>query len=155
MSKGRREKPKYGLPASEWVALFRKAGVQLDALESAKSHHARATLLGNFLAMNLGREVPIEVDGRMGTACLRSVDAGKRQRRYFFEVRWDGEPPADPGLDRDLGGTHAQSRNGFPIERPRGGAGRREKHRKAERTARPTVAPSPDRNGSGNNEEWS
>src|SRR5689334_10814994 len=93
-----------GLIPSEWEDLFRKAGIQVDALDAAKSHRARATLLGNFLAQNLDREVPIEVDGRPGMARLRVADAGKRQRRYYFEIRWETGTPPDPRADPETDG---------------------------------------------------
>jgi hypothetical protein len=55
--------------------------------------------MGNFLARNLEREVPIEVEGRAGTARLNAAAARGRQRRYYFEVRWDGEAHTAPATE--------------------------------------------------------
>ena len=78
-----------GVPAGNWEALFKKAGVETDRLDAAKSEKARTTILGNFLAQNVGREVPIEVKGRTGKATLRMNVGRGRQKHYHFEIRWD------------------------------------------------------------------
>jgi hypothetical protein len=145
-----------GLTPGEWEDLFRRAGVQTDALDGNKSHRSRATLLGNFLARNLDREIAIEVDGRTGTARLRAADAGKRQRRYYFEVTWDGTGPAVNTPGRGPGGGRSASTSEGATEPPR-----RRKHRKTRRAdrAEPAAAgvevPPPGQNGEGNAEDWS
>jgi hypothetical protein len=90
-----------GAPASKWESLFKGAGIETERLDAAKSEKARTTILGNFLAQNVGREVPIEVKGRTGMATLRmNVGRGKR-KQYWFEVRWDGAGDASPDITKD------------------------------------------------------
>ncbi len=84
-----------GLIPSRWEPHFRKAGIQAEEINGARSAQAKATLLGNFLAKNQGREVPIQVGDRSGRARLRASEG--RPRRYFFEIAWDGPAPAKPG----------------------------------------------------------
>jgi hypothetical protein len=83
-----------GRVPGQWEECFRKAGVQVDTLDGAKSKKSRETSIGRFLGRNLEREVPIEVDGQPGRARLRCVDAGRRQRRYFFEILLKQAEPA-------------------------------------------------------------
>jgi hypothetical protein len=89
----RGERP--GRAPHQWEEYFRKAGVQVEALDAAKSGQARATILGNFLSQNQGREVSITIGGRTGRARLCVEEGGKRQRRYHFHVAWDEAPPPD------------------------------------------------------------
>ncbi len=96
-----------GLLSGEWEPLFRKAGIQGPALEAARSSQAKATLIGNFLSTNLGREVPVQVQTCTGRARLVAFDAGQRQKRYAFEMAWVGPHPSSRGG------------NGPPAERPR------------------------------------
>jgi hypothetical protein len=84
-----------GRTPNQWEQYFRRAGIQVEALDAARSGQARATILGNFLSQNQGRDVPIQVGGRSGTARLRVEEGGKRQRRYHFQVAWDEAPPPD------------------------------------------------------------
>jgi hypothetical protein len=142
-----------GLLPGQWEDLFRKADVQVEALDAAKSRQARATLLGNFLVRNLDREVPIEVKGRQGKARLRAVAVGRRQKRYFFEVRWEADGPADPATRP---GPNDQS--GAPNQRPPDEpVGRRPGPQEPTRELVDAAAssPPPDRNGGGNQEDWS
>ena len=91
--------PVLGLPAAEWLSSFRSAKVEIERLDAAKSARSRATIIGNFLARMLDREVPIEVDGRAGKATLRKSTGRARAKLYFFEVAFDDggsdEPPSD------------------------------------------------------------
>ena len=61
---------KNGLPAGKWESLFKKVGIEKEKLETTKSEAARRTIIGNFLSQNVGREVPIEINGRTGKATL-------------------------------------------------------------------------------------
>jgi hypothetical protein len=86
----RNQKPaSTGLPAGEWLSVFRSAKVETERLEAAKSTQGRATIIGNFLARMVGREVPIEVDGRSGKAALRKTQGRARKQLYYFEVVLD------------------------------------------------------------------
>jgi hypothetical protein len=85
-----------GSPASKWEALFKKVGVETDRLDAARSEKARMTILGNFLAQNVGREVPIEVKGRTGKATLRMNVGRGRQKHYHFEIVWDEPSTREP-----------------------------------------------------------
>ena len=98
-----RPKSTRGLSPSEWEPLFRAAGILVPDPSIATSQRARDTVLGSFLAKNLNREVPVEVDGMQGRARLRVADAGQRRRRYFFEITLDdsAEPPPQPESDPD------------------------------------------------------
>jgi hypothetical protein len=79
----------------QWQEYFRRAGILVEVLDAAKSGQARATILGNFLSQNQGREVPITIGGRTGRARLCVEEGGKRQRRYYFQIAWDEAPPPD------------------------------------------------------------
>jgi hypothetical protein len=87
-----------GLPASEWLNIFRAAKVEVERLDAAKGEQGRATVIGNFLARMVNREVRIQVDGRTGKATLRSVPGRSRQVRYYFEIAWDED---QHGADAD------------------------------------------------------
>jgi len=152
--KASKHEAEFGLSPSKWEDMFRRAKVQVEALDAARSERARATLLGSFLSQNIGREVPIEVKGRTGKARLLAVDAGKKQRRYWFEITWDEEQPADvrqePVPDAE------------PITPTRNGAAdppaRRPRPREAsvdQPAASGTIATDPGASGTGNEEDWS
>jgi len=87
--KGKREKAER--PAAGWKDYFVKAGVATDNLTSAKSERGTSTVIGKFLAPLVGREVPVEVEGRRGMArlCIRS--GRSRTKEYYFEVTWERE----------------------------------------------------------------
>ena len=87
--------------ASKWESLFKKAGIETERLDAAKSEKARTTILGNFLAQNVGREVPIEHKGITGKATLRMEVGRGKQKQYWFEVRWDGADGASPDMTKD------------------------------------------------------
>jgi hypothetical protein len=78
-----------GLSATDWGPLFRKAGVEIEKLDAAKSKQATATLLGSWLARNADREVAITVGDRTGKARLRIRKGRSKQKFYVFEVNWD------------------------------------------------------------------
>jgi hypothetical protein len=84
-----------GLPAGEWLNIFRGAKVEAERLDAAKSAQGRATILGNFLARMVDREVPIEVDGRTGKATLRTAPGRGGKKLYWFDVAFDGDWPGD------------------------------------------------------------
>ena len=152
--KASKHEAEFGLSPSKWEDMFRRAKVQVEALDAAKSERARATLLGSFLSQNIGREVPIEVKGRTGKARLLAVDAGKKQRRYWFEITWDEERPADvrqePVPDTK---PITPTRNGAaepPALRPQ------PKEASVDQPAASgTIATDPGASGAGNEEDWS
>ena len=151
--KASKHEAEFGLFPSEWEDLFRRAKVQVEALDAARSERARATLLGSFLSQNIGREVPIEVKGRTGKARLLAVDAGKKQRRYWFEITWDEEQPADvrqePVPDAE---PITPTRNGAadpPARRPRA------EGRANQPVSAAASRPRPGASGAGNEEDWS
>ena len=78
-----------GLPASEMENVFRRAGILIESLNAAKSTQAKSTRLGTFLSQNVGRSVPVEINGRTGTATLRCIQRRSKSKRYLFEIRWD------------------------------------------------------------------
>ncbi len=147
----------HGILPSEWEELFRTTGVQFDALDQAKSQRARATRLGTFLAKNLGRVVPVEIGGRPAKAKLCASAAGKRQKRYYFQIQWEDEPrtgvsdhdpdPPDGQPESHPCGSSSQSRRRVKAAR---------KKTKGQKTPKPktrTVASA--RPSSGNTEDWS
>ena len=95
---------KPGRTPNQWEEYFRRARVQVEALDATKSDQGRATILGRFLAQNQGREVPISVGGRPGKARLCVEPGGKRQRLYSFQITWDEAPPpgTPPPAEVDL-----------------------------------------------------
>ena len=58
--------PNPGVPASEWSAYFKNAGLLQEPLALAMDGKPRFTAIGKFLSRNVGQEVPIEVTGRTG-----------------------------------------------------------------------------------------
>jgi hypothetical protein len=103
---------KGGLPARDWEPLFRKVGVERDRLDVAKSERGKTTILGNFLAQNVDREVPIAVNGRTGKATLRMKKGRSNTKQYYFEIVWDepdGKGPSSPdGTGGATGGAAHQ-----------------------------------------------
>ena len=85
--------------ARDWEPLLKQAKVDLPALANARSKRARATLIGGYLRRFLGRSVPIEAGGRLGTACLRDVPLRSNQRGYYFEVTWSASDIPDCDLE--------------------------------------------------------
>jgi hypothetical protein len=153
LMKASKHEAEFGLSPSKWEDMFRRAKVQVEALDAARSERARATLLGNFLSQNLGREVPIEVKGRTGKARLLAVNAGKKMRRYWFELTWDEEQPADvrqePVPDAE---PITPTRNGAadpPARRPQA------EGRANQPVSAAASRPRPGASGAGNEEDWS
>ena len=85
-----------GLPPGQWEGHFRTAGVLVEELDGARSAQARATILGNFLSQNQGREVPIQVGDRSGRARLCVAGGDGKPRRYYFAIAWDDTRESDP-----------------------------------------------------------
>jgi hypothetical protein len=91
-----------GLSATDWEPLFRKAGVEVEKLDSKKSKHAKATIIGNWLARNADREVAVTIGKRTGKARLRILDGRSKRRCYVFEIHWDEPEEAESQDDPDL-----------------------------------------------------
>jgi hypothetical protein len=85
------------LAPHQWEKYFRAAHVRVEELEACKSSRAKAIKIGQLLAPNVGREIPIEVDGRAGKAVLRVQEGRSKERRYFFEVFWDSPEAGETG----------------------------------------------------------
>ncbi len=83
-----------GLVAGEWESRFVVSGVRLQALAASRSGQGRATVIGKFLGVNLGRRVRIMHRGRLADARLCRVDGHHNRRAYYFEVDWAPEEPA-------------------------------------------------------------
>jgi hypothetical protein len=143
--------PPIGLAAAEWLNVFRGAKVETERLDSANSARSRATIIGNFLARMVDRQVSIEVEGRTGRARLRSATGRSRAKLYYFEVAFDDQIQLD---DRSL-------------TEPRPAPGRKTKTTSARRSGTESKSPEPefrespiDRSparglvGNGNDEAW-
>ena len=85
-----------GLPPAKWQDHFRTARVLVEELDGARSAQARATILGNFLSQNQGREVPIKAGDRSGRARLCVAGGDGKPRRYYFAIAWDKTLESDP-----------------------------------------------------------
>jgi hypothetical protein len=91
------------LPAKDWERFFRQAGLLTDKPNSPMSRQACSIKIGLFLSPMVGREVPVEVNGRTGRATLRMKDVGRAKGKlYYLEVVWDDSvaaatPPARKG----------------------------------------------------------
>jgi hypothetical protein len=77
-----------GAPAKDWVPVFVKAGVMAEVFEKG-SRSSKGTKIGKFFSPFIGREVPIEPDGRVGRAVLHVENGRSRERRYYFAVSWE------------------------------------------------------------------
>jgi hypothetical protein len=146
-----------GLAPGKWEDQFRTARVLVEELDGARSAQARATILGNFLSQNQGREVPIQLGDRSGRARLCLTAGDGKPRRYYFAVVWDKSSNTDPSdtssatrpaaLDDGLGRDPAQepeASSSVPPASPRDGV-----------PARPRrVQIPPDREAEANQEDW-
>lgn len=141
-----------GLPASKWESLFKKVGIEGERLEAAKSERAKTTIIGNFLAQNVDRQVPIEVNGRAGKVTLRMKLGRAKKKHYYFEVTWDGATNTASTQDTN---HKARAKSGNKAVRPKPGktkgreAGKKGKKRgllKPQQKSRGTAA--------GNDEAW-
>ncbi len=141
--------PVLGLPAAEWLSSFRSAKVEIERLDAAKSARSRATIIGNFLARMLDREVPIEVDGRAGKATLRKSTGRARAKLYFFEVAFDDGGSDEPPSDGFPGGGDTRVASGKRVRKPQKLAADAES-RESPLDRRPTRTMVP----TGNDEAW-
>jgi hypothetical protein len=106
MSKNRQR----GCTPKDWEPVFAKAGVLVEELAATKSSRGRATKIGQFFGPLLGREVPIQVKGRTGKAVLRVDEGRAKERRYVFEISWDGVATYDtPSGDASSEKVHIES----------------------------------------------
>jgi hypothetical protein len=112
-----------GMTAGKLEDLFKHAGIPADELDHAKSSRAKSTRIGAFLNRHLDREVPIELEGRTGTAILRRREARSNQKRYYFEVQWDSEDasPAEQVGSAGLSPPSSTSPLTTPPKRPPSG----------------------------------
>ena len=80
-----------GLKAAGWEPAFRKAGILDEEFERSKGARPRATRIGAFLSQNVGRAVPIDVNGQSGTATLRVRSERSNSKVYFFQFTKDAD----------------------------------------------------------------
>jgi hypothetical protein len=81
-----------GSTASEWVGIFRAANVEKEKLIATASDRGRSTVVGNWLAKNVGRHADVEADGRLLRAEVRSRKAARgRGTLYWLELTELGE----------------------------------------------------------------
>lgn len=84
-----KKSPQHGRPAGDWGDVFLKAGVRTEELARSMSSRATAIRIGQFFAPLVGREVPIQVNGRAAKAVLRVQNGRANEKRYYFQVSWD------------------------------------------------------------------
>ena len=133
-----------GLPAGEFEKIFLKAYVLTDALSNAKSAKSKATKIGNFLTSKVGREVPINVNGRTGKATLCMRQGRARQKVYFFEVLWDS-----PNTDAEVITTQTNTPLDDGVDAPAAGEATADDAARGDATVSQH-----DSEGSGNAEAW-
>lgn len=102
------------LPAADWEPYLKKAKVRVSELEACKSERAKAIRIGKFLGPMVGRRVPIQHQGRTGTAELRLVEGRGREKRYGFVIRWDCDVASEDKKNRSA----TQNRNTRPPSPP-------------------------------------
>jgi hypothetical protein len=90
------------LSPKDWEDFFRKAKVRVEELEACKSKQSKAIKIGRFLTPNVGREVPIQVNGCAGKAVLRAEEGRSKEKRYYFVVTWDAKAAAASAGDTKL-----------------------------------------------------
>ena len=98
-----------GLSASDWEQLFRRAGIEVEKLDAAKSKRAKVTILGNWLARNADREVAITVGDRTGKARLLIREGRSKKKCYVFEVHWDVVDGDEARRDLEARGLEGES----------------------------------------------
>lgn len=138
-----------GLAATDWLNAFRGARVESERLEAAKSARSRATIIGNFLARMVDREVPIEAEGRTATARLRSATGRARTKLYYFQIRFDDQSETEDGSGKLA--RPRQSKNSAPGTRQGKATSSpmaESRENPVDRQARPGLAPK------GNDETW-
>jgi hypothetical protein len=144
------EELKVGLPAAEFEQIFRKADVLTPGLDSAKSASAKAIRIGKFLAPNIGREVPISVNGHTGTAKLCMTQSRAKQKLYYFDVRWSD---ADVGAASAAATAPVELKDGLDTSGS-GNTGAGGDATDSGATAGPEGNRQEEDAGSGNEEEW-
>jgi len=89
--------PDRALPAAKWLPILDAAGLTPQSLADAKTPHARAIKLGQWLSAKVGRELRVCIRGRNGKAVLRVIGARANEKRYYVEITWDrAQKPAPP-----------------------------------------------------------
>jgi hypothetical protein len=112
-----------GLPPGQWEGHFRTAGVLIEELDGVRSAQARATILGNFLSQNQGREVTLKAGDRWGRARLCVAGGDGKPRRYYFAIAWDDDSNTDPSdISSATGPTALDDGLGHPVTVERGAA---------------------------------
>jgi len=86
--------PEPALPAMQWLPILDAAGLTPPTLGDAKTPHARAIKLGQWLSAKVGREIPVCFRDRNGKAVLRVIGVRANEKRYYFEITWDDPTPA-------------------------------------------------------------
>jgi hypothetical protein len=71
------------------VPILVAAGLSPPGIDDAKTPHAKAIKLGQWLGAKVGREIPVCVRGRNGKAVLRVVKGRSRETQYYIEVTWE------------------------------------------------------------------
>ena len=98
---GATPKPDRALPAAKWIPILDAAGLTLPTLADAKTSHARAIKLGQWLSAKVGRVLPVSDDGKNGKAVLRVIGARANEKRYYFEITWERtQKPKSPHVSK-------------------------------------------------------
>lgn len=141
--------PSHGsLPPKDWEPFFQKAGVRVEELIACKSSRSKAIKIGLFFSTLVGREVPIQVMERTGTAVLRIETGRAKEKRYYFEVRWD-TPSTEKNLEADR--ITPKSKKPSGTKRNSKATARRQGKRKGERQRGASSKKSPTAKAAPNN----
>jgi hypothetical protein len=149
-----------GRAAGDWVDLFVGAGVRADELIGPGGTRSKSIKIGQFFTPLVGREVPIEVKGRRGTAVLRAEMGRAKEKRYYFEVRWEQPADAGKGQPRAPGARQEKPKRNRAAPRadsskPAKGKGSRGDRKRANSTkGRPAMKRGAEAGGNGNREPW-
>jgi hypothetical protein len=81
-----------GKPPSDLVRVFEGVGILRDKLAEARGPKGQATIVGNFLGVNLNRSVPIETAEGPRTVTLRRREERSHSKLYYFEIAADVAP---------------------------------------------------------------
>ena len=142
-----------GLPASDWVKLFEKAGIEREKLEVAKSKQAKRTIAGNWLSRNIDHRIEFESDGSTVRATLRAREGRSRKKLYYFEFHRD-ECPAESTGPTSTTEVPEQSEPSPPKERGDKKKARRHTSAAKRSPAKTTKTPSGRSSAEGNDESW-
>ncbi|WP_145093217.1 hypothetical protein [Anatilimnocola aggregata] len=71
------------LAAGDWVGFFITADIDRERLQTAKSEHSRATIVGNILSPLVSRTVEVQVRPPV-TATLQSITGRSKRKSYYF-----------------------------------------------------------------------